>query len=218
MTPALPIQSTAEKLIRQHKKHALANNPPLMVGTSGIDGSGKGYITHQLHTALTAQGLRCHTIGCDGWLALPNKRFANSQSPLDAGEHFYRHGFRYAEMRTLLLEPLRQFGQIDYTAQHAAPDNSPHFQPYHYQIPPVDILLVEGIFLFQPAFQFDYKIWIECSFDTALQRAITRNQEGITEEQLILDYKTIYFPAQRVHFKHDNPTQQADCILNNETI
>src|SRR4051812_1160058 len=55
-----------------------ARHPPgmaMLVGVSGIDGSGKGYVAGRLVTALVALGLRAEVINLDGWLNLPPVRF-----------------------------------------------------------------------------------------------------------------------------------------------
>ena len=68
------------------------------------------------------------------------------------------------------------------------------------------------------AFQahYDLSIWIECSFDTALERAIPRAQEGLSPEDTIRAYRTIYFPAQEIHFRRDSPKTEATLIVNND--
>jgi hypothetical protein len=44
----------------------------------------------------------------------------------------------------------------------------------------IDVPLLEGIYLLKRAFQryYDVSIWIACSLETALQRALARGQEG----------------------------------------
>ena len=64
--------------------------------------------------------------------------------------------------------------------------------------------------------RFDLAIWVDCSFSTALARAIERGQEGLTPAETIAAYETIYFPAQRIHFERDDPQATADLILENE--
>jgi len=49
-----------------------------------------------------------------------------------------------------------------------------------------------------------------------MKRAIHRNVEKLGREQLIKEYDTYYYPAQRYHFERDQPLLQADCIYCNE--
>ena len=78
--------------------------------------------------------------------------------------------------------------------------------------------LIEGIFLFKPQYRkhFDLAIWIDCSFPTALARAIDRAQEGLSPANTIAAYDTIYFPAQRIYLAQDKPRENADLIFEND--
>lgn len=41
------------------------------------------------------------------------------------------------------------------------------------------------------------------------------NTENLDESELIHDYHTFYYPAQRFHFKKDSPREQADLVFEN---
>ena len=77
---------------------------------------------------------------------------------------------------------------------------------------------MEGIFLFKQAYRslFDLAIWVDCSFPTALARALERSQEGLPPARTIAAYGTTYFPAQVIHFNQDNPRAAADLIYDND--
>ena len=185
---------------------------PYIVGVSGIDGSGKGYISEKLHAQISAAGLSCSLIGIDGWLQPPSKRF----SECDPGRYFYQYGFRFDEMQQQLFEPLRRSGKVDFVAKHTDPTDAEERVDYHYQISRPDVIIFEGIFLLQDRFTFDYSVWIECSYKTALARALERNQENLSEARIRSDYHTIYFAAQRIHIETDNPRGRCDFILLND--
>jgi uridine kinase len=80
--------------------------------------------------------------------------------------------------------------------------------------------LLEGIFLFKPTYRhyFDLKVWIDCSFATALQRTIARAQEGLSPAETKRAFETIYFPAQRLHLERDKPREHADVIFDNDIV
>jgi uridine kinase len=63
---------------------------------------------------------------------------------------------------------------------------------------------------------FDLKVWIDCSFATALRRAMARDQEGLPPQEAKRTFETIYFPAQRIHLARDNPRKAADIVFTNE--
>jgi uridine kinase len=185
----------------------------VLVAVSGIDGSGKGYVTAQIVKALQVKGMRTAGINVDGWLNLPHKRFATA----NPAEHFYLHAIRFDDMFAQLLLPLRNQRSLrleaDYTAETAV-----EYRSHIYAFEDIDVIVLEGIYLLKRAFQahYDLSIWIECSFDTALQRAIARAQEGLSPEETVRAYRTIYFPAQEMHFQRDNPRGTATLIVNND--
>jgi uridine kinase len=87
-----------------------------------------------------------------------------------------------------------------------------------YEFRKIDIILLEGIFLYKPTYRhhFDLTVWIDCSFGTALERATNRCQEGLPPAETIKAFETIYFPAQRIHLVRDNPREAADIVLTND--
>ncbi len=87
-----------------------------------------------------------------------------------------------------------------------------------YEFKDVDVILLEAIYLLQPSFisYYDLSFWIDCSFETALERALARGQEGLPQQETVKAYQTIYFPAQEIHFQKDNPKSLATAIINND--
>jgi uridine kinase len=185
----------------------------MTIGISGIDASGKGYVSSRLASQLQHAGRRVALIEADGWLNLPDVRFSRS----NAGEHFYHHALRLEEMFKQLLLPLKENREVEITTDFAE-ETAVQFRRHSYVFKNVDIVLLEGIFIFKREYihHFDLKIWIECSFETALQRAIARGQEDLSPADTVAAYETIYFPAQRYHIDVDDPIAAADMIYSNE--
>ena len=100
-----------------------------------------------------------------------------------------------------------------------APPIATTFRKHRYAFRNIDIILLEGIFLFKPMYRelFDLKVWIDCSFATALRRAMARGQEGLPPQEAKRAFETIYFPAQRIHLARDNPRKAADIVFRNDT-
>ena len=198
--------------LTHHLRAQAEGRRPLLIGISGIDGSGKGFVAQKLQVALQSRGWACAIIGIDGWLQPPSRRF-NEEHP---AEHFYRHGIRFGAFAETVVEPLRRDGSLNAWAKHCDPSNTEAMVDYHYDIVRPDVVLVEGIFLFGQAIAFNYRIWVECSYETALERALARNQEGLSPEALREDYHTIYFPAQELHLRLDRPRERADIVYLND--
>lgn len=217
-----------------NKREKIARGRAMLVGISGIDASGKGYISSRLASDLESAGYRVALINVDGWLNLPHVRFISgvpvatpvSQrlghaviiEPTDAGRHFYHHALRLEEMFHKLVLPLTRDREIDLTMDFAE-ETATEFRPYTYRLAEIDIVILEGIFIFKREYVscFDLKIWIDCSFETALERAIGRAQEGLSAESTIDAYQTIYFPAERLHFEIDRPVEAADIVYSNDS-
>ncbi len=184
-----------------------------VIGLSGIDGSGKGYVSRRLADLLTARGYRVALINTDGWLNLPHVRFRED----NAAEHFYHNAIRFDALFSELLEPLRAQRSIDVEVDHAE-EKATEFVKRRYAFENIDIVIVEGIYLFKRAYlaHYDVKAWLVCGFATALKRAIARAQEGLPPDETVAAYRRLYFPAQEIHFRLDRPAQVADVIIMND--
>lgn len=184
----------------------------LLVGISGIDGSGKGYITTKLVEKIQKQNINAAVINVDGWLNLPHIRF----NKINPAGHFYNFGLRLDEMFEKLILPLMKNRSIRLTSDFVE-ETAAEYRKHEYLYENIDLILLEGIFLFKQSFRqfFDLKIWIECSFEVALKRAVARAQESLSPEETVKAYKTIYFPAQKIHFAKDSPQEFADLIYKN---
>lgn len=185
----------------------------LLVGISGIDASGKGWVTGQLVARLALNSIAAVNINVDGWLNLPDKRF-DDQAP---AKHFYESAIRFDEFFSDLVMPLRDRRSV-YLVTDFAEETAKQFHKRVYNFKNVGVILVEGIFLFKHKYRslFDLAIWVDCSLPTALARALERAQEGLPPAKTIAAYETIYFPAQKIHFEQDNPRATADLIFDND--
>jgi uridine kinase len=211
----MPNTVTRNQLVEEIRaRHAaLAQSRAVLTGISGIDGSGKGWVARRLALDLEESGLRIAVLGADLWLNLPPVRF----SPEHPGEHFYRHALRLEELLSQAVLPLRDHRRLDLEFD-AVEETATTFRPERWTFADVDVIVLEGIFLFKRGLRshFDLALWLDCSWETALERALARGQEGLPPEQTVGAYRTIYFPAQRVHLERDEPRTSADLVLSND--
>ena len=186
---------------------------PLLVAVSGIDGSGKTTLAREIESALAARGFRVALIGADPWHQPASIRFAEE----DPAAHFYHHAFRFEDLFNRLVDPLKRDGSVTLTANLMRLNPESRY-PHTYLFRRIDIILVEGIFLLRRDLRhrYDLAFWVDCTFETALERALSRNQEGLTRERLVSEYRRIYFPAQRIHLAMDWPRFFADSLLPND--
>ena len=195
-------------------RSSISSQRSVLIAITGIDGCGKGYVTSRIVDALQTKGVNAVAINIDGWLNLPDKRF----DTFNSAEHFYLHAFRFEEMFAQLILPLRDRRFLRIVADFAE-ETATQYRQHVYEFRDVDVIALEGIYLLKRAFQahYDLSVWIDCSFDTALERSITRAQEGLPSEETIHLYRTIFFPAQEIHFQRDNPRGVATLAVNNDS-
>jgi len=209
--------SNLEEVIRKiiERRANVPETRSLLVGVSGIDGCGKGYLAAQLQAHLALHGFIPAILNVDGWLNLPDKRF-DQEAP---AVNFYENAVRLDQFFSQLVLPLTEQRSIHLVADFVE-ETASDYRRHTYDYSDVSVLLVEGIFLFKPQYRkyFDLAIWIDCSFPTALARAINRAQEGLSPAETIAAYDTIYFPAQRIHLARDKPRENADLVFENDLI
>lgn len=194
-------------------RQALSPSISLLVALSGIDASGKSTIAQEIVERLRISGLNAILVGLDPWHNAPEKRFSKDAP----AEHFYQHAFRFPELFELLIDPLRHTRSAHVTVELTRlPENDLYLRTY--DLDEVEVIVLEGIFLFRKELRSNYDLafWVECSFETALVRAIKRNQEGLSEAEIVRDFHSIYFPAQRIHFARDDPQANVDGVLEND--
>jgi uridine kinase len=170
----IDLDDAAAQVARRHT--ALAGERALLVGLSGIDGCGKGFVAARLRDRLEVSGLRVALLNVDGWLNLPSVRFSSA----DPGGHFYRHALRLDEMFAQPVLPLRDHRALRLVADYAE-ETATAYRSHLYAFHDVEVVLLEGIFIYKRAHRphFDLAFWVDCTFETALERALRRAQEGL---------------------------------------
>ncbi len=195
-------------------RRATPSHRALLVAVSGIDGAGKSYWSAQLVQALQSAGHRAGVVNIDLWLALPAERF----DPARPGRNFYERGIRFDQMLADLVRPMQQARSLHANIEAADATMADRYRQRTIALEDLDVLVIEGVFLLKRELrdEIDLRIWIDCTFDTALERALDRGQECLPAREVVRDYHTIYFPAQQIHFEIDEPKACADLIAVND--
>ena len=197
-------------VLQQYNRHK--SFEAFTIAISGIDASGKGYIASRLKFLLEQEGLRVALLAMDDW-QMPKTVAIHDVRP---AENFYYNVYRWASFFDSLFFPLKKQRGIDLSVkQFSNPYDEIITREYQYHN--TDIIITEGIFLLKRDLHmlFDYKIWVECPFEKSMSRALLRNQEGLSNIQMVDNYRTVYHPAQRFHFEKDHPQANAHYIFNN---
>lgn len=196
----------------EHNRNRVPPARAMLVGISGIDGSGKSAIAPRVVEQLTRRGVRAQLIQLDEWHNPPAVRF----DPQRPAETFYQRGLRHAELFDMLVLPLQRERRLRLQAVISRLPDEQLFT-HTFAFDNVEVIVLEGIFIFKRQFQarFDFRCWVECPFHVALARALRRNQEGLLAAAIVRDYESIYFPAQRLHFELDRPRDGVDFVFHN---
>jgi len=84
---------------------------------------------------------------------------------------------------------------------------------------PQAILLFEGVFLFRPEIDpwWDYRVFVDASFEVVLQRAIARDGSRMGGKRSTENkYHQRYFPGQNLYFDLAKPKKLAHVIVHND--
>jgi uridine kinase len=186
------------------------------VGIDGIDASGKTHLAGELAIILEIIGKPVIRVSLDSFHRSREERHRQGRaSPLG----YYEDSFDYPALLSDVLIPLGPGGDLCFRASHFNHVIDAKTDEPWQQAEPHSILLLDGVFLQRPelAGHWDFMIFMDCSFDTALERALRRDQElfGSVEDTRNL-YLKRFLPGQRLYLERDQPMQRADVVLKND--
>lgn len=195
----------------------------VLVGISGIDASGKSTLARRLEAELTRMRVPCAPLSIDWFHTTADVRFlprTRSDVPsVEHGRHFFDRAFRWDELFSRLVDPLVATGGCDVVVGRYEMIGDT-IKPWLARYVGVRVVLLEGVFLFRREYagRFDLRVWLECPFEVAQARALSRSQEGLSKSAAKTEYARVYFPAQRFHFDRDNPRGSAHVIMASERL
>lgn len=207
----MPDLGAALGRIRRARRRLTASRS-LLVAISGIDASGKGWLASRLRDQLESTGARVIEIHADDWLSSRFRIFRASQEPRD----FYERAVDVERMLAERVLPLRENRK---TCLEASIESMRlRRQPRDETRAEFDIILLEGIFLLKQRWRsvYDLTLWVDCTFETALERALSRRQEHLSAPSTRFAYRNLYFPAQRLHASIDQPRAAASLVVAND--
>lgn len=188
---------------------------PLLVGIDGIDAAGKSHLADEVAQALRDTGQSVIRATLDGF---HRPRAIRYQQGKYSPQGYYQDSFNYALVKQSLLDPLRPDGTRRYrTAAFDVRTDAPVAAPVRIAAND-DILVCDGIFLFRRELRayWDVKIFVEVSFETSLQRALTRDLAVLgSEAEIHKRYQERYIPAQQHYLQSEQPRPAADIVIDN---
>jgi uridine kinase len=189
---------------------------PLRVAVDGVDAAGKTTLASELAQVIEARGRSAIRASLDGFHQPRALRYRRGP---DAPEGYYADAFDYAALRNALLLPLGPGGSRVYRrAVFDYRTDLPLLAPEDVA-PPDTVLLVDGVFLLRPeiADLWDYRIFVDVTFATALDRAEVRDLAHFGSVKSVRErYQRRYLPAQRLYLAKERPRERADAIYHND--
>jgi uridine kinase len=200
----------AQRIVSLHRPH------PVRVAIDGIDAAGKTALADDLVSPVEVQGRPAIRASLDGFHHPRAERYQQGEN---SPTGYYDDSFDYAALRAILLRPLGPGGSrlyqranFDYHADAPLPAKMEHAGENA-------VLLVDGIFLLRPELDglWDYRIFVDVAFETALQRALVRDQPLFgASTTTATRYLQRYFPAQRRYLDTVRPQRRANAVVEND--
>lgn len=210
MHRAQVLEKLAECMVEVPARH------PLRVAIDGIDAAGKSTLADELVPPIEALGRPVIRVSIDGFHRPREERYRRGKH---SAKGYYDDSFDDVALVESLLLPLGPGGTRLY---RPAVFDHVKDQPVHgssVRAPDHAILLVDGIFLLRPELDryWDYRIFVQVSFEVALERALERDVPLIGSSAGVRDrYLRRYFPAQRLYLNTVDPEHRADVVLEND--
>ncbi len=209
MTRAQLLNELAGRIAAIERPH------PIRVAIDGVDAAGKTTLADELALPLRARGRPVIRASVDSF---HNPRAVRYRRGPDSPEGYFYDSFDYAALKTLLLDPLGPGGDLHYrTTLFDWRADTPAPSSWH-RADPASILLFDGIFLLRPELEhcWDFTIFLQVTFDTALQRSIQRDTAPSgTPEAVRERYERRYRPGQQLYLRTCRPAERATVLIDN---
>jgi len=188
---------------------------PVRVSIDGAGNAGKTTFANELAESLKKLNREIIRSTIDGFHHPPEHRRKQGKfSP----KGYLEDSHNYDLLKKYLLNPLSPNGNLKYKEsvydfKISKPTNSKYKTAQSNSI-----LLFDGIFLFNKHLisYWDYKIYIDASFDITMLRAIKRDNVLFGGTQNVIDlYKKRYIPGQEMYLSIFNPIEVSDIVIDN---
>ncbi|MBC6445144.1 MAG: hypothetical protein GDA50_06925 [Alphaproteobacteria bacterium GM202ARS2] len=189
---------------------------PRKIAVDGIDAAGKTTIADSLGHYMERSGHEIIRSSIDNFHRPKVARYARGEcSP----PGYYEDSFDYEMLTGLLLEPLASDNLRQYRRRAFDLHSDEPIWDETEQCHPSAVLLFDGVFLLRPELNlwWDYRIFIDTSFEIALERAFVRDAPRLGDERSIEDrYRQRYFAGQKIYFDRVNPKSLANIVICND--
>ena len=191
---------------------------PIRVAVDGTTASGKSTLARELTDAVKAKGRQAFHLSMDGYHHPRQHRWRKGAL---SAEGYYEDAYDFPAFVTNVLMPLGPDGDRRFKERiiNLATDQAINESAV---IAPADaVLIVDGSFLQRAelADHWDYRIFVNTSFDVALARGLARDSATLGgEEAARTAYESRYHAAARLYIFERHPADTASVIVDNDDV
>jgi len=186
---------------------------PLTIGVNGLDYAGKTQFSTSLAQFFQTRGYSTLIIHVDDFYNGSELNYLGSNMP----EYYFRKSYELDKIVSSLLKPLKREKKLQKTIQLWNDQNNKYDLGKAYYANFNSMVIIEGVFLFQPKIipLLDFKIFLSISIYEAERRALLRNSQ-LKVSKVLYEFRNKFVPAQKVYIEENNPIGSADMVLLNE--
>lgn len=192
---------------------------PLRAGIDGRSTAGKSHLAEELVDELRRRGREAMRVSIDEFHR-PGHKFRSERGEWTP-ESRLAEGLDYAAFRSWVLEPLGPGGSRRIRPRML---ESYHDRPWPeewFELGPDAVLISDAGHGFVPQLlgHWDYRIWLEVSAATMIERATSRDIAWAgTREQVRRRYEDFWVATDALYQLHHDPAGQAHCLIDNNDL
>ena len=182
---------------------------PAIIGINGVDTSGKTIFPLELENYFRHRGIHSQVIHLDDFHNPCSVRYTDT-SP----EGYIKYAFDLFKLDALIRELKR--GSVIKTVDVLDLDTDTYTNKKSYEVKGNTVIIVEGVLLYSPPLDelFDYRIFVDITFDEEMHRA--RERDVLKYGEAFLQrYIDRYIPAQKMYLNEYSPKGKSRLIIDN---
>jgi len=182
---------------------------PTVLGVNGVDASGKTSFAIGLGAYFQRKGIPTTVIHLDDF---HNPRSMRSID--DSPEGYIKYAFNLSQMHSLILK--LKNGPVKTTVCLLDLDSDAYVNNKLFEADRNTVIIVEGVLLYRPPLNalFDYRIFLDVTFEETLRRARGRDVPKYGEA-FLQRYIERYIPAQKIYLSVYSPKEISQLVIDN---
>ncbi len=188
------------------------NDRPYIIGVNGVDTSGKTRFSINLNKYLRSRGHTADLIHIDDFHN-PRKKRREGKNEIEAYIH---NAFNLELLASNVLKPLKHNGELNTELTLLDLDTDEFTNKKYFNIDNNAVIIVEGVLLYREPINeyFDYRVFLDITFDEVINRARVRDVP-LYGEHFLKKYKNKYIPIQKWYLSNYIPKEKSDMVIDN---